>query len=118
MSLRCDVRTKEALSNTFPIYLGVALQDSKETYYDIGQSLTLSAKAVSSFDKAIWHINLHGSHHTDVILSSYDAVAEHFLSSVDSAGVLWNTSTRMTNGIRYGKGQVSTMYGDGAGQIS
>jgi glutamate-5-semialdehyde dehydrogenase len=151
VSLRCDVRSKEALSDKFPTYLGIALQDSIETDYDIEHlSLTLSVKAVSSVDEAIQHINLHGSHHTDVILSSSSATAEHFLSSVDSAGVFWNTSTRMADGMRYGfgtevgistnkihargpvglegltiykykirgKGQVSTMYGEGAGQRS
>jgi glutamate-5-semialdehyde dehydrogenase len=104
VSLRCDTRSKEALSNTLPTSLHI-LQDSKEADYDTEYlSLTIAIKTVSSIDEAIQHINLHGSHHTDVILSSSPTRAEHFLSSVDSAGVFWNTSTRMADGMRFGFG--------------
>lgn len=55
-------------------------------------------------DLAIEHINTHSSHHTDAIITRNAAVAKHFLAQVDSAGVYWNTSTRMADGLRYGFG--------------
>ncbi|KIY03021.1 uncharacterized protein Z520_01487 [Fonsecaea multimorphosa CBS 102226] len=54
--------------------------------------------------RAIAHINTHSSHHTDAIITSSPAVAEKFMSAVDSAGVYWNASTRFADGMRYGFG--------------
>ena len=57
-----------------------------------------------SLDEAITHINTHGSHHTDIILTASPERAERFMAAVDSAGVYWNASTRMADGMRYGFG--------------
>ena len=64
----------------------------------------LTTHLPSSLDQAIEHINTHSSHHTDVILTSSDLVANAFLSSIDSAGVYHNASTRFADGMRYGFG--------------
>ena len=64
----------------------------------------LSVKAVASVDEAIAHINAHGSHHTDCILTEDEAAAQRFFSLVDSAGVYQNCSTRFADGYRYGFG--------------
>ena len=64
----------------------------------------LSIKIVDSVEEAIAHINRHGSHHTDAILTKDEAATQKFLSGVDSAGVYVNCSTRFADGFRYGFG--------------
>lgn len=67
-------------------------------------ALIVSAKLVDNVDEAIDHINLHGSHHTDSIITEDTAVADRFVQLVDSAGVYVNCSTRFSDGFRYGFG--------------
>lgn len=104
VTLRCDARTKAAagkLSTTG----GAKVEDAQDADYDTEHlALVLAVKAVSGLDEAVAHINAHGSHHTDAILTSDEAQAERFMTAVDSAGVYWNASTRMADGMRYGFG--------------
>jgi glutamate-5-semialdehyde dehydrogenase len=65
---------------------------------------TLSIKVVDGLDAAINHINRYGSGHTDAIVTSDRDKAEKFMALVDSADVLWNCSTRFSDGFRYGLG--------------
>ena len=67
-------------------------------------SLVISVKVVADVDEAISHINRHGSHHTDAIVTQNAQTAERFQQLVDSAGVYWNVSTRFADGFRYGFG--------------
>jgi glutamate-5-semialdehyde dehydrogenase len=64
----------------------------------------ISAKVVGSLDEAIAHINRHGSHHTDAILTTNHPNAMRFLREVDSASVMVNASTRFADGFEYGLG--------------
>lgn len=64
----------------------------------------LSIRIVSSLEEAIGHINLHGSHHSDAIVTEGYAPAERFLDAVDSATVYVNASTRFTDGFEFGLG--------------
>ena len=66
--------------------------------------LILAVKVVGSLQEAIAHINLHGSRHTDAIVTDDRAAAEQFCAEVDSAGVFVNASTRFADGFRYGFG--------------
>lgn len=66
--------------------------------------LVLAVKTVGSLQEAIDHIHLHGSAHTDAIVTEDAATAERFLREVDSASVFWNASTRFADGYRYGLG--------------
>jgi glutamate-5-semialdehyde dehydrogenase len=105
VSLRCDEASKKALISKLPSHQGVFLQDATESDFDTEHlALVLAIKTVSGLPEAISHINTHGSHHTDAILTSSSTLAENFMSGVDSAGVFWNTSTRMADGMRYGFG--------------
>ena len=105
VSLRCDPTSKQALSTKLDPHSAAILQDADISDFDTEHlSLVLAIKTVSSITEAISHINIHGSHHTDAILTSSAPLAEQFMSSVDSAGVFWNTSTRMADGMRFGFG--------------
>jgi len=75
-------------------------QDWSTEYLD----LILSIKVVDGIDAAIEHINHYGSAHTDAIVTSNKEKAEKFMNLVDSANVLWNCSTRFSDGYRYGLG--------------
>jgi glutamate-5-semialdehyde dehydrogenase len=61
-------------------------------------------KVVESIEQAIAHINEHGSHHTDAILTGDIAAAQRFAREVDSASVMVNASTRFADGGEYGLG--------------
>ena len=67
-------------------------------------ALIVSIKLVDGVDEAIDHINRHGSHHTDAIITEDAATAARFMQLVDSAGVYQNCSTRFADGFRYGFG--------------
>jgi glutamate-5-semialdehyde dehydrogenase len=55
-------------------------------------------------DEGIDHINKYGSHHTDAIVTEDKMNASKFIDLVDSSSVMWNASTRFSDGFRYGKG--------------
>lgn len=75
-------------------------EDWKTEYLDY----ILSIKIVDSLDEAIEHINTYGSGHTDAIITENRENAEKFMELVDSGNVLWNCSTRFSDGFRYGFG--------------
>ena len=64
----------------------------------------LSVKQVDGLDAAIDHVNHHGSHHTDAIVTEDDAAAARFLERIDSAIVLHNASTQFADGGEFGFG--------------
>ena len=63
-----------------------------------------SVKLVDGVEGAIAHIAAHGSDHTDAIVTENASRAEHFLSTVDSAIVMWNASTQFADGGEFGLG--------------
>jgi glutamate-5-semialdehyde dehydrogenase len=67
-------------------------------------SLIVAVKVVDSIREAIDHINAYGSHHTDAILSNSAAAIQQFVTEVDTASVMVNTSTRFADGGEYGLG--------------
>lgn len=78
----------------------VAEKDWKTEYLDY----KLAIKIVDSIDKAIEHINKYGSGHTDTIVTNNKNSADKFMKLVDSGNVMWNCSTRFSDGFRYGFG--------------
>jgi glutamate-5-semialdehyde dehydrogenase len=64
----------------------------------------IAVKVVEGIDAAIAHIENHGSHHTDAIITADLAAAEKFLNEVDSAIVLHNASTQFADGGEFGFG--------------
>ncbi|MEA5510349.1 glutamate-5-semialdehyde dehydrogenase [Crocosphaera sp. UHCC 0190] len=75
-------------------------EDWKTEYSD----LILSIKIVDSLEKAINHINIYGSKHTDAIVTEDSNNAQIFMNQIDAAGVYHNCSTRFADGFRYGFG--------------
>ena len=67
-------------------------------------SFIVGVKVVDSLDEAVRHINDHGSHHTDAILTESARAADQFVRRVDSASVMVNASTRFADGGEYGLG--------------
>lgn len=101
VALRCDAATKAALAALNLPNITDAVPEDYDTEH---LSLTMSVKAVPDVDAAVAHINTHGSHHTDCILTSDKDEAERFMNQVDTAGAYWNASTRLADGMRYGFG--------------
>ena len=64
----------------------------------------ISIKLVDGIAEAIDHINTHGSHHTDCIISASSQAAERFTTEVDSAIVMHNASTQFADGGEFGMG--------------
>ena len=95
VEIRGDERTREI----------IACEPATDADWDTEYlDAILSIKIVDSVEEAIAHINRHGSHHTDAILTRDEEAKQRFLSGVDSAGVYVNCSTRFADGFRYGFG--------------
>ena len=65
---------------------------------------TLAVRLVDTMDEAISHINTYGSAHTDAIVTQNIQAAERFINLVDSASVMVNATTRLSDGSVYGLG--------------
>lgn len=97
VELRGDVRTREVLGDA----VKAATEEDWTTEY---LELILSIRVVDSIGEAIEHIETHGSHHSDAIVTGDDGAARMFLAAVDSAAVFWNASTRFSDGGEFGFG--------------
>jgi len=97
VELRGCERTRDILGNK----VVAATAEDWETEY---LAPILAVKVVDDLDTAIEHINQHGSHHTDAIVTEDYSLARRFLREVDSASVMVNASTRFADGFEYGLG--------------
>ncbi|HCT57690.1 MAG TPA: glutamate-5-semialdehyde dehydrogenase [Gemmatimonas aurantiaca] len=67
-------------------------------------SLVLNSRVVDSLDDAIAHIEMHGSRHSESIITASAEAAHRFQQEIDAAAVYWNASTRFTDGFELGLG--------------
>ncbi len=97
VELRGCPRTRALLGNE-------VLAASEEDWSTEYNAPILSIRMLDSLDEAIEHINRYGSQHTDAIVTENFTDARRFLTEVDSASVMINTSTRFADGFEYGLG--------------
>jgi len=98
VTLRGDERTR-SLAGSTPVHPATE-EDWGAEYLD----LVLAVAVVDDLSSAIGHINTHGSHHTDAIVTQDIAAASRFEREVDSSSVMVNASTRFSDGFEYGLG--------------
>ncbi|MCX5362022.1 glutamate-5-semialdehyde dehydrogenase [Streptomyces sp. NBC_00124] len=67
-------------------------------------SLDIAAAVVDSMETAVNHIRLHGSGHTEAIVTDSQAAARRFVAALDTAVVAVNASTRLADGAELGLG--------------
>ncbi|WES32174.1 glutamate-5-semialdehyde dehydrogenase [Varunaivibrio sulfuroxidans] len=96
----CEVRGDAAVRALDPRVRTADAADWDSEYLDA----IVSVKTVEGVDGAIAHIEEHGSHHTDCILTEDADAAERFLNKVDSAIVMLNASTQYADGGEFGMG--------------
>ena len=97
VELRGDKRACEVLGDK-------AKPASEEDWTAEYLDLILSIRVVDSLEDAVEHIENYGSHHTDSIVTADEQAARKFLAAIDSATVLWNASTRFSDGGEFGFG--------------
>jgi glutamate-5-semialdehyde dehydrogenase len=96
----CEVRGDEAARTTDARVKAAVEEDWATEYLDA----IIAVRVVDGVAGAIEHIEGHGSHHTDAIVTDDAATADKFLAEVDSAIVLHNASTQFADGGEFGFG--------------
>ena len=96
----CEVRGDDAVRAADARVKPASNEDWDTEYLDA----VIAAKVVDGVEGAIAHIQAHGSHHTDAIVTADVAAADKFLNEVDSAIVLHNASTQFADGGEFGFG--------------
>ena len=85
--------------------LGDCVKDATENDYAVEfLDFILAVRIVDSLDDALEHIARYSTGHSDCIVTDNYAAANTFTSSVDSAAVYVNASTRFTDGGKFGLG--------------
>jgi len=98
--LGCELRGDAATRALDPRVLPAEPVDWDTEYLDA----ILSIRQVDGLDEAIAHIERHGSHHTEAIITRDQAAADAFFARVDSGILLHNASTQFADGGEFGMG--------------
>ncbi len=96
----CEVRGDDAVMELDPRTVSAETEDWGTEYL----APIVSAKMVGGVDEALAHIAEHGSHHTDVVVTEDEAVANQFIQRADSAIVMHNASSQFADGGEFGLG--------------
>src|SRR6516165_11301433 len=96
----CEVRGDEDVQRVDARVRPASEEDWDAEYLDA----IIAARLVDGVEGAIAHIQNHGSHHTDAIVTEDESAAQKFLNEVDSAIVLHNASTQFADGGKCGFG--------------
>lgn len=96
VTIHGDARTRELFED--------AVEATEEDWATEYMSLDLAVRVVKDLDGALEHIRMYSTHHTESIVTNDLAQSERFLTEVDSAVVMVNSSTRFTDGGEFGFG--------------
>ncbi|WP_075214112.1 glutamate-5-semialdehyde dehydrogenase [Mongoliimonas terrestris] len=96
----CAIRGSDAVRALWPAATAATETDWSTEYLDA----ILSVRLVDGVDAAIEHIETHGSHHTESIVTDDAETAERFMNRIDSAIVMHNASTQFADGGEFGMG--------------
>ncbi|KXU34497.1 gamma-glutamyl-phosphate reductase [Cephaloticoccus primus] len=100
VELRCDPASAALLAAADIPHLAATDADYRTEFL----SQTLAIRIVEDLETAIATINRDSSGHTETIITADRAAAQRFQAAVDSAAVLWNASTRFSDGFEFGLG--------------
>ncbi len=84
--------------------LPYAIPASDEDFAKEFLGYTISVKIVDDVFSAVEHIDKYSTRHSEVIITENENNANYFVSTVDSAAVYVNASTRFTDGGEFGLG--------------
>ena len=102
VELFADEAAYGAIENKYP---GSLLHHASPEHFGTEfLSYKMAIKTVGSFTAALNHIALHGSKHSEAIVTEDAAHAAEFLNKVDAAAVYVNASTAFTDGAQFGLG--------------
>jgi glutamate-5-semialdehyde dehydrogenase len=79
-------------------------QATEEDFFTEYNDYILAVKVVDSVYEAVEHINIHGTGHSEAIITDNAENAEYFCNNIDAAAVYVNASTRFTDGEEFGFG--------------
>ena len=96
----CEVRGDNRIQTLDPRVVAAETSDWGTEFLDS----IAAVRMVDGLDDATAHIAKHSSSHTDAIVTDDEAVAEQFLSTVDSAIVMHNASSQFADGGEFGLG--------------
>ncbi len=96
-----ELRGDAKIQNIFGTQVKEATEADWDTEYG---DYILAVRTVESLDEAIDFIHLHGTGHSESIITADADAAERFLNAVDAAAVYVNASTRFTDGGEFGLG--------------
>lgn len=100
VTVHADPRVLAYAKDTKATVVEATLEDWDTEYL----SYDIAAAVVDSLDKAVEHIRLWTSGHTEAIVTTSQQAARRFTQLVDSTTVAVNASTRFTDGGQFGFG--------------
>ena len=96
----CEVRGDTATQDCDPRVVAATDGDWGKEFLDA----IVAVRVVAGLDEALAHIRRYGSAHTEAIITEDAAAAQRFLSELDSAILMHNTSTQFADGGEFGMG--------------
>ena len=98
----CEIRGDETVQG---LDIGAQVKKAEPKDWDTEYlDAILSVKVVDDLEDAVAHINRHGSHHTEAIITDDQDAAQKFEARVDAAIVMHNASTQYADGGEFGMG--------------